>query len=416
MNESNLQRSGLTSRILGSVSASSTDHKVTQFELFFDLVFVFAFTRVTELMAHEHDVTGVVRGFAVLGVLWWSWAPYTWLANQVRMDRGVMRIGLGITTAAVFLIGVTIPDAFPEADVSRTPVALLILGYLVVRLVHVTLYLLAAAEDPALRRQVVLTNVVSLPPVFVLLAVGAWIAGDVQTWFWIAAWFVDFAVVIATAWRGGAWHLHAPAHWAERYGLIVILAIGESIVSIGAGLREVHGVLPTLGASVLAIAGAVLIWWFYFDGFAEGAEHGIARREGGSRVRVANLAYNDLHFLIVGGIVLVALGIETITARITEGQALGAFGAVTFWSGMALFFTATIAIWRVTTGRWLIARVIVVTTLYPVIVLCAALPALAGLAIAVALGVVLIVVERVIPSIGPSAAPAAPAVINRKGR
>ncbi|MDO7882947.1 low temperature requirement protein A [Salinibacterium soli] len=386
----------IAGRTLRGIAPAGDGHRVTQFELFFDLVFVFAFTRVTELMLHERGVWGVAHGLTVLGILWLSWSTYTWLANQVRMDRGVMRLGLAVATAAVFVVAVSIPDAF-GAEVA--PRVLLVSAYLVVRLVHVVLFMLAAHGQPELRRQVLRTNAASLPPAFVLLFAGAVLGGTAQSWLWIAAWVVDAALIILSSRRGGAWRLGSAVHWAERYSLIVILAIGESIISIGAGLREAGP--AGLVAALVAIGGAVLVWWLYFDGFVPGVERVLASRDGARRVRLGNLAYTDLHLPIVAGIVLIALGIEIVLGHITEHEPLGLRGAAALWGGLAVFLTATVVIWRIATGRWLLARVLTVATVVPVVVLCAGQPPVVTLALAVGLGVLIVAVEALVPSIGP---------------
>jgi low temperature requirement protein LtrA len=370
------------------------DHRVTQFELFFDLVFVFAFTQVTELMSHEHDGVGVVRGLTVLGILWWSWAPYTWLTNHADVSRGVLRAGLAIATGSVFVVAVMIPHAFGEQDGPRVGAIVLVACYLLVRAVHAVLYLIVAGSDRGLRRQIIVTNVSSLTPAFVLLFLGAWFGGALQTWLWILAWVVDLAIVFVTSWGGGSWQLHSVKHWAERYGLVVMLVIGESIVSIGAGLRDAPVDAVSVGAAFLAIAGAVLLWWVYFDRLMAGAEHALERRTGTERIVAANRAYTDLHYPVVAGLMLTALGIETVMAHIESVEPLGLFGAAALSGGVSLFLAATVFVWRLLTGRWLLARLILATLLLPGTALISAVPPLAALATAVTVGTALLIIER----------------------
>ena len=383
---------GIRSRLLGSVRAAGDDHRVTQFELFFDLVFVFAFTQVTLLMAHAHTGIGVVQGLTILGMLWWIWCSYSWLANQAQADQGVLRAGLAVATGLMFVVAVTIPDAFSHEEGPHPAAFLLIVCYFLVRGVHTFLYLLAAQGDRALERQVLRTNILAAVPSFVLLCLGAWIGGETQTWIWLGAWLLDAAMVFITS-RGGGWQLHSAAHWAERYGLVVLLAIGESIVSIGAGLRENELSVASVAGSLLAVGGAVILWWLYFHRLAAGAEHALARRGGMRKVEDATIAYTYLHYFVIAGVILTALGIETVMTHIAEPEPLGWFGASALAGGVALYQASTVFIWFRMTGRWLVLRLAASTLLLPGVVLAAVLPAMAALGTAVAIGTVLLVIE-----------------------
>jgi low temperature requirement protein LtrA len=386
-------RRGWRSRIVGSVRAAGDDHRVTQFELFFDLVFVFAFTQVTTLMAHEHDAIGVVRGLTVLGILWWSWCSYSWLANQARADHGLLNFGMAVATGLIFVLAFAVPEAYAEHDGPRLAAFVVVACYFLVRAVHIVLYLAAAGDDRQLRRQVLLTMVLAVAPTIAAMTVGAFVGGSAQTWIWLGAWLFDATVVFLTSRAGGEWRLHSAGHWAERYALVVILAIGESIVSVGVGLREVDTDATSILGAFLAIAGAVILWWIYFHRFSAGVEHGLARRTERSRVAEASVSFTYLHFPVVAGVILTALGIETVMAHIGEPEPLGWFGASALAGGVALYQAATVFVWRRLTGRWLVVRLTLATLLLPGIALAAALPPLVALAAVVGLGVVLAVAE-----------------------
>ena len=383
---------GIGARLWGSVRQAGDDHRVTQFELFFDLVFVFAFTQVTALMAHEHDAVGVVRGLTILGLLWWAWCSYSWLANQAQADRGVMLAGMALATALIFVMAFAIPDAFGEHEGPRLAAFVVVACFFLVRLLHIGLYLIAAGDDRALRRQVLRTMLLALLPGTVVMAIGAYVGGAAQTWIWLAAWLYDALVVFLTS-RTGDWRLHSAGHAAERYALVVILAIGESIVSIGVGLREVELDAASLAGALLAIAGAVILWWIYFRRFAAGLEHALAQVTPLRRAVEASVSFTFLHYPVVGGVILTALGIETVMAHIGDAEPLGWFGAAALAGGVALYQATTVFIWRRMTGRWLVVRLAFATLLLPGIALAAVLPPMAALAAVVALGVVLAVVE-----------------------
>jgi low temperature requirement protein LtrA len=383
---------GIRSRLLGSVRPAGDDHRVTQFELFFDLVFVFAFTQVTSLMAHAHSGIGVVQGLTILGMLWWIWCSYSWLANQAQADQGVLRAGLAVATGLMFVVAVTIPEAFSHEEGPHPAAFLLIIGYFLVRAIHTWLYVLAAGGDRTLERQVLRTSLLAALPSFVVLCFGAWVGGEQQTWIWLGAWLLDVVMVFISSF-GGSWQLHSAAHWAERYGLIVLLAIGESIVSIGAGLRETELSVASVVGALLAVGGAVVLWWLYFHRLAAGAEHVLASRRGMAKVEDATVGYTYLHYLVIAGVILTALGIETTMTHIADPEPLGWFGACALAGGVALYQSATVFFWFRMTGRWLVARLVASTLLLPGVALAAALPAMAALGTAVAIGIVLLVIE-----------------------
>jgi low temperature requirement protein LtrA len=386
-------RPRLTSRLTGSVRQAGEDHRVTHFELFFDLVFVFAFTQVTGLMAHEHDALGVVRGLTILGILWWAWCSYSWLANQARADHGILRGGMAVAMALIFVIAFAIPEAYADHDGPRLAPFAIVACFFLVRLVHVMLYLVAAGEDRALRRQIVVTMSLALLPAVAAMAVGAALGGVAQTWIWLGAWGYDVLVVYLTSRRGGNWRLHSAGHWAERYALIVILAIGESIVAIGVGLREVALDAASLTGALLAIAGAVVLWWVYFHRFAAGVEHRLAALPPERRVAEASVSFTYLHFPVVAGVILAALGVESVMAHVGDTGPLGWFGAAALAGGVSLYLAATASVWYRMTGRWLVARLILATLLLPGVAVVAILPPMAALATVVALGVALVAVE-----------------------
>lgn len=386
-------RPGLASRLVGSVRQTNHDHRVTQFELFFDLVFVFAFTQVTQLMAHEHDALGVARGLTILGILWWTWCSYSWLANHAQADRGVLYGGLVVAMALVFVMAFVIPDAY--ADHEGPPVAsfAIVACFFLVRLIHVLLYLVAAGEDRALRRQILVTMALALLPAIAAMAIGAAIGGVAQTWIWLGAWLYDALIVFLTSRQGGDWRLHSPSHWADRYALVVILAIGESIVSIGVGLRSSEPGVAAFTGAFLAIAGAVILWWMYFHRFAAGLEHALTTASPKRRVAEASASFTFLHFPVVAGVVLTALGVESVMAHIADVEPLGWFGAAALAGGVSLSLAATVFIWFRMTGRWLAARLAFATLLLPGIGIVALLPPMAALAAIVAFGILLAFVE-----------------------
>jgi low temperature requirement protein LtrA len=245
------------------VATGHEGDRVTTLELFFDLVFVFAFTQVTALMAHGEAPLSLLEAFIVLSLLWWSWCSYAWLANEARANRGVLRVAFIMAMVAMFVACLAIPEAFHEVPGGLSAGGTLVVCYAVVRLTHLTVYLVVAGEDRALRRQVLLTVATSVLPTLVALSAGVIIGGRAQTWIWLGAVLYDFAAIFLAARTGGGWAVRSTVHFAERHGLVVILALGESIVAIGAGLSEPLGWRVVVG-SVLSIGIAIGYWWSYF--------------------------------------------------------------------------------------------------------------------------------------------------------
>ncbi|KYH43655.1 hypothetical protein AZH51_02260 [Branchiibius sp. NY16-3462-2] len=368
-------------------------HRVTQFELFFDLVFVFAFTQVTALMAHEHDAASVLRGLTVLGILWWSWAPYTWLANRARADRGLTRLGMAFAAAAVFVIALAMPDAFAHTSGPNRAAFLLVACYLIVRVIHVGLSVLAAGDNRHLQWVTIRTFAISLTPTFLLLFLGATLGGSIQAWLWIAAWFVDLTLVLLVSRGGKEWRIGSVVHWAERYSLVVMLAVGKSVVSVGVGLREVEVDTGAVAGACLAIGGAFLLWWTYFDRFAPAAEEALALHTGAARAVAGNRAFLDLHYVIVAGVILTALGVEGVMAHITDSEPLGWFGALTLCGGVSVFLLGTVLVWLQRTGNLLVGRTVLAVVLIPASSLYAVLPPVAGLSGALIIGAGLLTFE-----------------------
>jgi low temperature requirement protein LtrA len=356
--------------------------RVTMFELFFDLVFVFAFTQVSRLMADGHSGESVLQALIVLALLWWSWVGYTWLANQTRADQGIIRVGFIVATIANFVIALSVPEVFHDLPGGLAAPYVLIVAYLIARLIHGTLYLLASGMDRDLRRQILVTVPAAVIPSAVLLFVGAGLGAPYQTWFWMAALVLDVVVTYATSRIG--WRVHSAVHWSERHGLIVILALGESIVSIGAGAARLPISMPIVAGAALAVLLAFALWWAYFERMAAEAEHVLAHHEGRPRAALARDAYTYLHFPLIAGIILGALGIEVAIAHAAEPEAFGMFGAGALCAGVALYLVSTAAFWGRMVRRVAWSRLIAAAGILLLTPVAASLPSLGGLAVVVA--------------------------------
>ncbi|WP_221328410.1 low temperature requirement protein A [Actinoplanes sp. L3-i22] len=363
-----------------STPAISEEHRVTPLELFLDVVYVFAFTEVTHLAVENANLLGVLRALAVFGVLWWSWASYAWLANQVHVGRGIGRLGTLAAVVLVFVLALAIPEAFH----GLAGPLIFAVGFIAVSVVYTVVTLVAAGADARLRRQVLRTMGATMLPVSAALLAGAFLAGTPQLVLWLAAVVVEGVTIRLTS-RGGAWRLPSAAHFAERHQLVVILALGESIISIGSGTRSHHLDAGVLTAALLAVGLSVAMWWNYFSRLAGAAQRAVADRAGESRTSLATVG-TYLHAGIVGGILIVAVGLATAMHEAEATAALGAFGAVTLGGGLAVHLAATGWYERVMTGRTAPARGIAALLAATSVPVLASTPVLPGLLLTVVIG------------------------------
>ncbi len=309
--------------------------RVTPLELFFDLVFVLAVTQCTALMADEPTWEGLAKGTLVLGVLWWSWGGYAWLTSAVDPEEGSVRVAMFAAMAAFLIVAICVPGAFDDLALTFA------VGYAVVRLAHIALFLLASRDDPGLRKSTVGLGISTAIAVG-LLTGASFLDGTAQG----AVWAVALALDLAGPFFFGAegWKL-VPGHFAERHGLIVIIALGESIVAIGVGAE--FGVdAGVVVAAVLGIAVAAALWWLYFDIVALVAERRLSKAVAGrERNEVARDSFSYLHFPMVAGIVLLALGLKKTLAHVADPLEL--VPAVAALGGTALYLLAHVAFrWR----------------------------------------------------------------------
>jgi low temperature requirement protein LtrA len=369
------------------------DHSATDFELLFDLVYVFALTQVTGYVAHAHTADGALQGLLMLALLWWTWCAYTWLGNQARADEGLLRTGMGVAMTAMFIVALTIPEAWHDAEGGLDGPVVFVLGYLVVRSVHLAVYGVAARDDADLRHQVAISWF-WLGLGGALLLAGALIGGWAETALCAAALAVDWGGTYVTS-RDGSWRVHSARHWTERYGLFVILAIGESIVAIGVGAADQAIGVPLLLAAVLGVAASICLWWLYFDVVSVAAEHRFHEATGAERMRLAIEAYTYGHFPIVAGIIVAAIGVEGVLAHAGDSEGLGAFYAVPLYSGTALYLAGHLFFKRRVLGSTSRERPFALAALLLALPLAIVLPPLAALAGVVLILGALIAVESV---------------------
>ncbi|HET6954589.1 MAG TPA: low temperature requirement protein A [Acidimicrobiales bacterium] len=310
-------------------------------ELFFDLVFVFGFTQITGVVTHDETAVGLLHGVLVFGVLWWAWGAYAWLTNAVPVDETLPRLVVLAATAAMLVTALAVPTAWQDGG-HEGGVAFA-LGYLVVMLLH-TLLFVVAGENPETTRRAILRLAPTNIAAALLLVVAGAADGGAQLTLWVAALAVTYAGPYLTGVTGFTVH---PTHLVERHGLIVIVALGESVVAIGAGGDiDVDGGLA--GVALAAMVVIVGLWWAYFDHDAAASEEALVAATGPERARMARDVYSYLHIPLVLGIVLSAVGIHD--ALVHPGEPLDALVAGALAGGVALFLAGLLAI-RLRAGR-----------------------------------------------------------------
>jgi low temperature requirement protein LtrA len=361
----------------------SDEHEVTPLELFFDLTFVFAMTQVTVLLADDPSWGGALRGMLVLAALWWAWSTYAWLTSATDVDEGGVRLVMLASVAAMFGVALAVPGAFGDDAV------LFGVAYFLVRVLHLVLSATVVRDDPDR-----LDALLRFTPTAIfgasLLVLAGFLEGDERIAVWLVALAIDYLgpLVIGV---GRGWRI-APEHFAERHGLIVLIALGESIIAIGlgAGLELDAGVLV---AAALGIVVVSALWWLYFDVAAIIARRRLIEAQGLELHRLALHAYSYLHLPIIAGIVLFALGLKTTLDHV--GDALDTVPAVGLCGGAALYLIGHIAFLFRATGYVFRRRTVGAVVLLALIPVVLAIPALAALALVSAVCSLIVAYEAI---------------------
>jgi low temperature requirement protein LtrA len=357
------------------------DERVTPLELFFDLIFVLAITQCTALMAHENSWQGLVRGMLVLGVLWWAWVGYAWLTSVIDPEEGAVRIVMFAAMAALLVCALCVPTAFDDGA------AIFAIAYAIVRFGQIGLFMIASRENPSLRHSVVgLAGSTALG--CALIAAAAFANGPLQGALWALAIALDMGGPYLFGSEG--WLL-VPGHFAERHGLIILIALGESVVAIGAvGEHSVDAAIAA--AAVVAITAVAALWWLYFDVVALVAARRLENAAPGrERNEIARDSFSYLHLPMVAGIVLLALGIKKTIAH--TGHELDVVPAFAMLAGTATYLLAHVAFrWR-NVHRLSVQRTLAALVCVALLPLAVAVPALLALALLAVVLVVLVTYE-----------------------
>jgi low temperature requirement protein LtrA len=344
------------------------EQRVTPLELFFDLVFVFGFTQVTTVLSDDPTWGGLGHGLLILAALWWAWAAYAWLTNTVDPGEGAVWGAILVAMAAMFVAALAVPYAFGRHGVVFG------VAFLIVNVMYLTLYVLGARGDRDLLAAILRSAPSALAGAALIIAAG-FVQGGLKPMLWLAA----LAVGLFGPLLGGmsGWRVQ-PAHFVERHGLIVIIAIGESLIAIGLGARGTGLHTGVILAAVLGLVVVTSFWLAYFDFFSMRGQQMLTDRSGIQRIALARDVYTYLHLPMVAGIVLFAFAMKTTLAHV--GDELDTIPALGLCGGPALYLLAYVALrLRVsrTLGRGRLIAAVACALLFPIAVVVPALVALA---------------------------------------
>jgi low temperature requirement protein LtrA len=298
--------------------------RVSTLELFFDLVFVFTITQLTAVLAHDMSVRGLAQVVLMLGVIWWMYGGYVWLTNAVAPDRVERRIVLLGGMAAFLVVALAVPHAFGVGGPAFG------IAYLGVVTVHLGMF--AKGTSARTLRAVAGLAPYNLATALLVLA-GGLVGGTVQYVLWALAFVLEW--VTPRLIGGAAGFEVAAGHFVERHGLVILIAIGESIVAVGVGASQRPLDVELAVVAAVGLALSACLWWAYFGGDDERAEAALAASAPGERSRLAIDAFGYWHLVLLLGVIAIAAAEKTVIAHPLHGLAAGA--AVTLSGGVALF-------------------------------------------------------------------------------
>ncbi|MDX8032994.1 low temperature requirement protein A [Lentzea sp. BCCO 10_0856] len=320
-----------------------TKYRVSTLELFFDLVFVFTITQLTRKLADDTSPLGFAQVVIMLFVILWMYFGYVWLTNAVPPNTTLRRVLLMAGMGGFLVIALAIPNAFDAAGPAFG------VGYLIVNLVHSGLFIAAGGPGSA-------AAMARLAP-FNLGSAGLVMAGGfLPPAARAAAWTAAVVLMIVSPYvnrRHGEFQIRS-AHFVERHGLVVIVALGESIIAIGIGAAGLPLNLQLVVAALLGLALVYQLWWCYFGRDQDlRAEHSLQHMTQAERARAALSAFGWAHAPILLGIVVVAVGVKKTIGHATDHLYLS--GALALGGGVAIFLAGQVYFrlrLRIGTVKW----------------------------------------------------------------
>jgi len=374
-------------------------------ELFFDLVFVFAFLQVTKLVMDDFTALGMLDGLLVVALLWWSWSCFAWLGNNVQADWGLPRIGVLAATVVMLLLALAAGEAFTDRPGGLNGPLVFASSYLALRLIHLAVHAYAVTRKlrlllvavPAIIGSGLLFSAALIPQHLVHQPQQIRL---LRTGLWILAVLVDYVGSLALPhWE---WGVFSARHWAERHGQIIIIALGESVIAIGLTAARVAVSIRPLATAALGILVVAAVQFLYFDIVALSGEQVVRDAAQPARLSLARDAYSYLHLVMIAAIVLLALALKIVTLATTTqtlGRPLTGLGLFSLYGAVVLYLAGNVGFqWRIRHGLRTIvwAKVVAIPALVILGLAAQHMPAMAALGLLAAASVVLVIVEIII--------------------
>ena len=327
--------------------SSPEDQGVTFVELFFDLAFVFAVTKTVDLFHHGFGWATIGQATIVFWLVWWAWTQFTWTLNAADTKHQIVVASTLASTAIAFFMAVALPDAF------RDRALLFAIPYVAIRVIGLALYLWVASANKAQRQPVQTFTLVSVGGLLAVMG-GSIVGGQTQLWLWGLAIFLDIIALMVAA-RSKSWSIH-PAHFCERHGLVVIIALGETLIVVAVGMTVLTEITTFLTVGTLHIATSCGMWWLYFARMKHHMDRAMETAEGARRSAMARDVYSLIHFLILGGIIAFAVAVENGFAK--GSDPVGTSVRIAAALSVGLYGGGTVLAFLRATGRLLIPRLI----------------------------------------------------------
>ncbi|MFG2052590.1 low temperature requirement protein A [Micromonospora sp. NPDC048930] len=396
---------------LGPAVAIAPAARVDKFEIFFDLVFVVSFFIITRATAANVTGRELLHALLVLAVLWWCWIVHSVVASRLRLGEGFVPVLMVVGMMALFTFALALPQTFGGLHEGAAGPILVTVSYMVIRAVHLALYAHATRGRPVARHklyqfipEIVVTTLLLLvaalvPHMTTDADVGLWLRDGL----WIAVVVIQYATGLLAG--TGGWAITSAEHWTERYDLILIIALGESVISVGVGgnLLGKPVTWPAIPAAMMGILFTAALWWAHFDMIGPAARIALHAAQGAPRVAMARDAYAYLYLPMIAGIIMFAIGAEELVRTITDpaggvGERGHGPAVPLLFGGVMIYLAADLAFqWRtLRTVTW--TRIGVLMALAVGLPVARDLPALAALGLLTAICVALVAVELVMLS------------------
>jgi low temperature requirement protein LtrA len=292
------------------------EQRATTLELFYDLVFVFAVTQVSHLLLAHLTWEGAGQSALVLLVVWWSWNYTTWVTNELDPESIVVRLLVVAVMLASLVMAIAIPEAFGDRAL------MFVAAYVAIQCGRHAFLAYVAGEPGSVERERAVRILTWFAAAGVFWLAGGLADGTLRTVLWLVGLVIDYAAPLVTYNVPGRRHFD-PAHWdvqtshfAERFQLFVIIALGESIVIIGATTSDLDLTVARMAAFACAFLGAATLWWLYFNYVARIAERRLELSD--NRTQLARDGYTYLHVVMIAGVIVSAVGDELVIAHPSE--------------------------------------------------------------------------------------------------